>query len=132
MKLAPALVALLALLTTATGHAESPRSIAALAADALVAGQYDAAAQLAAEAARGEPDDARTYLVLGLALDQLGRHADAAEAYCVHVRLAADRYRGLRLLGRALVRAGDVARAVEVYGAAHALRTPAVQTAAVD
>lgn len=112
----------LTLLVSPSLWADSPRPIGALAEDALVAGQLTAAAEMAAEAVRVAPDDAGAYLVLGLALDQLGRYAEAAEAYRVHARLATDRYRSLLLLGRALTRAGDVDRAVEVYEAAYALR----------
>jgi len=132
MKLARTLSALVALLALSStpAFAAGERSLSNLAEDALLAGQLDAAAQLAAQAVRSAPADAGAYLILGVALDELGRYADAAEAYCVHARLAMDRYRGLMLLGRALSRAGDVDRAVEVYEAAHALRPP--MTAALD
>lgn len=110
------------LFVSSSAWAASARPLSAIAEDALVAGQLAAAAEMAAEAVRTGPDNASAYLVLGLALDQMGRYAEAAEAYRVHARLAPDRYRSLLLLGRALSRAGDVDLAVDVYDAAYALR----------
>ena len=85
-------------------------------------GRYEAAVDLAREAIHESPASPDAYLTLALALDHLGRHAEAAEGYRVVVSLAEDPYRALLLLGRSLARAGEVARAVEVFASAHALR----------
>lgn len=114
----------LLLVTCASASAAERRSVSVLAEDALLAGHYGAAVELAREAVHAQPASSQVYLVLGLALDSLGRYADAAEAYRVVARLSVDPYRPMLLLGRALTRAGELDRAIEVFDAARALRSP--------
>ena len=96
-------------------------SAAALATLALIGGQHEAAAVLAYEAIRQEPQSARPYLLLGLARDQMGDHAGAVAAYRVVVRFEGRDLRAMRLLARALRRSGDIDGAMRIDARARVL-----------